>query len=427
MGKILIISEGGAGFPVVEKTDDPSPRRIAYVDSAFLNVATSLLIADRLRREHQVIIRFGVQYFTSANQYHIPESFERKYEERYRESPILNREDIAKIFHEMSLNEESIIKLTVLLSIFEAYLKLTQTKYTINGSSNEIISAYNHMGKLQILSHDSPIKSENLGMEFGNANQNTVLLIKHLEKVFGIERVDIQYDQGPRLETNPDLILSLLSGDLKQARSRLASKLEHVLSFFYAIGYNPSLDYLPFTIPYQGEYYNGVRYMFTDKDKVKVVRTYTGLGRPYYKRPIDREELIKNIKSASIYFTFPFAVFEGEMIKPVKDSEQLIDKDQFKRWLSENEEEAKKYDKIIVIEGIEGEKGSEHTIGLREKIIKHIAGSKYVRIYSPVSLENGDIKRLDEFEIEGDNYETQFKNILRYLETMIRQWIDKII
>lgn len=426
MARALIISEGGAGLPVVEKNkEDPSPRSTVYVDSAFLNVLTSLLLGAHLRRlGHDVTIRFGVQYFTSANQYHIPESFERKYEN---EDLKINRERLEKIFEEIPLvdNEDILRKLEVMINIFEKYLEVSQTRYIVNANVHSIRAAYNYMGKIQVLEDNSPIRFAGLNMKLGDANQNTIELIEYIRNRLGLEDINIIYDQGPRLKVDREMLLELIPENLKQARSNIIAKFSHILGLFHSINYQPSLDFFPLTIPDRAGQYNGIRYMLEDKNRTKLTRTYIGLGGAYSKEIVDIKEVLNNSKE-DIYMTFPFAVFEGEMIKPA-DISDLIDPVRFRRWLIENEEEAKRYERIIIIEGIEGVNSNPHTIGLREKIIAKVSGDKYLRLYNPATIENGSLKRLDEFEIENEDYKTQLDKIITYLSNLLRLWIEKVI
>lgn len=405
---ILIISEGGAGLPVPETThdSDPSRSRRLHLDSAFLNVITSLLLAKRLVSEgHEVKLRFGIQYFTSANEYHIPESFE---EEFYRES---SRKKIGKDVEEyLNIfnidNEEQRIKIALHLELFREYVSRAIILYSVETSEFHIPEMFNTMGKLQkaVRIAHNPITDQNdlLGK---NPNEITKIVMEKIVEILELKnRIEILFDEGPKLRVDSDWLIDNLPENLKELRDTYRIKMfGHVFTFLRELGYEPP-DSLPIVIPSEyNETYNGIRYLFNHKNWIKAVRTYMGSELGYFgSKRVDREELIRRIKEGgeSMYLKFPLAVFEGEMISPMESADELIDPERFRAWIDRNRESAEKYDRIYLVEGLEGSEGNPHTIGLREKIVRHFAGeSKFVRIKSPVEATILDVNRYDLEEI----------------------------
>ncbi|MEM4159494.1 MAG: hypothetical protein QXO13_02610 [Candidatus Anstonellales archaeon] len=387
--KILIISEGGAGLPVAVQTE-PSPR--LYVDSAFLNVITALIIAKRHKeRGDDVTVRFGVQYFTSANEYHIPESFESYFYRKYSSSNYSRVEDygLIEFLNQFQLAEEDRKRLELHLSMFLDYIDKAPVVYSYNGRSFR--GMFNYMGKMQKIINISNEYDE-LPFEIQlNQDPNTVTkaLIEFIAKTLEIHNdINIIFDKGPRLELSKEQILKMIPDNLKTFKQHFREILRHLYTFMIEdLGYNPP-DSFPITIASEdGEIYNGIRYLFNDKNYVKFVRTYMGQNLGYFdSRKLNRAELISRIEkqSSPFYFKFPIAVFEGEMIVPIQSADVLLDMEKFSEWKGQNIDAAKEYSKVYVVEGIDGYEGNPHTIGLRERIIRYFASDdKYIRVRSP--------------------------------------------
>ncbi|MEM1971495.1 MAG: hypothetical protein QXM92_03430 [Candidatus Anstonellales archaeon] len=387
--KILIISEGGAGLPVAVQTE-PSPR--LYVDSAFLNVITALIIAKRHKeRGDDVTVRFGVQYFTSANEYHIPESFESYFYRKYSSGDHSSKEDygLIEFLNQFQLAEEGRKRLELHLSMFLDYIDKAPVVYSYNGRSFR--GMFNYMGKMQkIISISNEYDELPFEIQL-NQDPNTVTkaLIEFIAKTLEIHNdINIIFDKGPRLELSKEQILKMIPDNLKTFKQHFREILRHLYTFMIEdLGYNPP-DSFPITIASEdGEIYNGIRYLFNDKNYVKFVRTYMGQNLGYFdSRKLDRAELISRIEkqSSPFYFKFPIAVFEGEMIVPIQSADVLLDMEKFSEWKGQNIDAAKEYSKVYVVEGIDGYEGNPHTIGLRERIIRYFASDdKYIRVRSP--------------------------------------------
>lgn len=387
--KILIISEGGAGLPVAVQTE-PSPR--LYVDSAFLNVITALIIAKRHKRGgDDVTVRFGVQYFTSANEYHIPESFESYFYRNYSSGNYSRVKDygLIEFLDQFQLAEEDRKRLQLHLSMFLDYIGRAPVVYSYNEHSFR--DMFNYMGKMQkIISINNEYGELPFKLEL-NQNPNTVTkaLIEFIAKTLKIQNdIEIIFDEGPRLELSKEQILKMIPDNLKTFKKHFREILGHLYTFMIEdLGYTPP-DSFPITIASEkGEIYNGIRYLFNDKNYVKFVRTYMGQNLGYFdSRKLDRSELIGRIEkqSSPFYFKFPIAVFEGEMIIPIQSADVLLDREKFSEWKNQNKDAAKEYSKVYVVEGIDGYEGNPHTIGLRERIIRYFASDdKYIRVRSP--------------------------------------------
>ncbi|MCX8154314.1 MAG: hypothetical protein N3C61_00565 [Candidatus Micrarchaeota archaeon] len=420
---VLIISEGGAGFPVPstsQDTESHTSRRL-HLDSAFLNVITSLLIAKfHIHAGNRVRIRFGVQYFTSANEYHIPESFE---EEFYRDpSRCQIGGDIQEYLDGFDIqNEDQRHRIATYLELFRRYINRAPIIYSTNSPEFNIPDMFNMMGKLQraVKIVHNPITNDDQSLLGRSPNEITKILILKIAEILELKgKIEIIFDEGPRLLIDPKWLIDITPENLKEFRDRYRKEIfGHVFKFLKELGYNPP-DSLPATIPSEnGEQYNGIRYLFNDKNWLKAVRTYMGNGLGNFgSRRVDREELIERInKAREIHLKFPLAVFEGEMIVPVNTIQQLTDPSMFDDWVERNREEVKKYDMVYVVEGIEGFEENPHTIGLRAKIIEHFAEEKFVRVKSPSDAKSLEVN----YELEEivRRVEEMHGTLVRYLKT----------
>ncbi|MEM2054710.1 MAG: hypothetical protein QW690_03105, partial [Candidatus Anstonellales archaeon] len=250
---------------------------------------------------------------------------------------------------------------------------------------------FNYMGKMQkIISISNEYDELPFEIQL-NQDPNTVTkaLIEFIAKTLEIHNdINIIFDKGPRLELSKEQILKMIPDNLKTFKQHFREILRHLYTFMIEdLGYNPP-DSFPITIASEdGEIYNGIRYLFNDKNYVKFVRTYMGQNLGYFdSRKLDRAELISRIEkqSSPFYFKFPIAVFEGEMIVPIQSADVLLDMEKFSEWKGQNIDAAKEYSKVYVVEGIDGYEGNPHTIGLRERIIRYFASDdKYIRVRSP--------------------------------------------
>lgn len=408
--KALVISEGGAGLPVITSIDE-SPR--AYVDSAFLNVIHTLLLANRLNEQgYKTKIRFGVQYFTSANEYHTPEIFE----ENHNNIKINNlefKQEIKEILNNCSLNDSQDL-LEKYLNMFSKYLSLAPIRYFYDNKS--LKSAYNYMGLLQKGYINEKYVDDEFLKKFTNqsANENTIKLILYLAELLQISKeIEIVFDTGPKIVVSKDTLKSFIPENLKQFKHFFyEEKLKHIVEFLESLDYELPSSF-PFSIPDNNQIYNGIRYLFNDKNYVKKVRTYMGLNINFNIEKLTRDDLLRRIDESkfNIYTKFPLAVFEGEMIKSIDSIDILLKKENFEKWKEENFNEAKEYDKIYIIEGIEGHEANPHTIGLREKIIGYFTKNNYKRVYSPNNLKS--------IELKSNKYSEGIEELVKIIEDKI--------